>query len=126
VLTCKILTVAAVSNWRYSECFNVFSPYVVRCVVYILENKEFNDSELREILGFIQACTHNTTELDSLRQVIFAGANCYKKYLNHDDTRTAEITRNLLGFCNEFRFEKANQCVNIDSTENTPLELAFI
>ncbi|MET1257499.1 hypothetical protein [Aliikangiella maris] len=96
----------AIYGFLHSEACHQYTtysctPYVVKCVLYILELKEFKDSELGEILGFIQACTYNAREIESLRNEILSGIECYKKYKGRK-ARVGEEATKLVEFCNEY------------------------
>ena len=96
----------AIYGFLHSEACHQYTtysctPYVVKCVLLILEHKEFSESELAEILGFIRACTNSAKENEMLRNEILAGRECFQKYLKKPGRPRIESAK-LLEFCSEY------------------------
>jgi hypothetical protein len=95
----------AIYGFLHSEACHQYTTYsctapVVRCVVFILENNNFNDfSELRDILGFIRACTYSAKSKEDLKKEIVNGLRCYEKYSNHSDINICKESKGLIEFC---------------------------
>ena len=95
----------AIYGFLHSEACHQYTTYsctapVVRCVVFILENNEFSDFvELRNIIGFIHACTYSARSKEDLRQEILNGLRCYEKYSNHADINVCKEYKALIEFC---------------------------
>ena len=89
------------------------TPYVVRCVLHIIENEDISNLEtigaplIRELLGFIKACTHSAKTDSKLRAEILDGLNCYKSHLEYPDSKTAKISQELVGFCDVCKTENS-------------------
>jgi len=97
----------AVYDFLHSSACHQYStysctPYVVRCVINLLNTNGFESHLLHEIIGFIQACTHNASDLKELRNEIITGKECYIKYLKHTDIRVIEIAKDLVQFCSKY------------------------
>jgi len=102
----KDLIDEAIYGFLHSSACHQYStysctPYVVRCVVFILESKYFEIEQTCEILGFLNACTHSARVNPELRKEIIQGAECFKKYLKHSDPKVIKNIQKLLVFCNE-------------------------
>lgn len=102
----------AVNEFLFSSALHQYTtysctPYVVRCVLDIIRNSDIKDLEsigsplIRELLGFINACTQSAKSDIKLRSEILDGVDCYRGHLEHPDRKTAKAASELLNFCDE-------------------------
>lgn len=80
------------------------TPYVVRCVLYLLSKKEVGCGLMHGVVGFVDACSVSARCQPELAREILAGADLYKQFAGHRDARVAERAKALVEFC-----EVANQ-----------------
>lgn len=105
-LMCKDddLREGAINDFLFSQICHQYTTYsatppVVKCVIYILNNHDFEDEEtLADILGFIEACTHNAKSDFLLRKEILAGETCYQRYAQHPANNVREYSEQLVHF----------------------------
>ncbi len=99
----EFLLSSAIHQYTTYSC----TPYVVRCVLDIIRNGDIEALEsigaplVRELFGFINACTPSANNDNTLRNEIINGLDCYQEYLDHHDRKTAKIANVLLKFCIE-------------------------
>jgi hypothetical protein len=97
----------AVNGFLHSSACHQYTtysstPYVVRCVIDLLNSRLLDIEQTSEILGFVQACTFSARDKEPLRVEIMKGSECFKKYLKHSDSKVTETANKLLEFCGEF------------------------
>jgi hypothetical protein len=77
------------------------TPWVVRCVIKILNLSYFEIEQTSGIFDFLRACTHSARNKTDLKKEILNGVECYKKYADHRDVNVVKNVKLLLEFCAE-------------------------
>ena len=75
------------------------TPYVVRCVLYLLNKKEVGCDLMHDVVGFVDACSGSAKEEPELAQEILAGASLYEQFAGHSDPRVSKRAKSLVAFC---------------------------
>lgn len=72
----------AINEFLFSTAFHQYTtysctPFVVRCVLYIIQNEKVDQRVLAELYEFLNACTHGAKHDLVLRSEILKGKQCY-------------------------------------------------
>jgi hypothetical protein len=79
------------------------TPAVLRCVIYIVQNHQCDESLLSELLWFIEACKYNAKSILSLRDEIIKGHELYRELRDHKCQDVREAVLLLDEFCESYK-----------------------
>ena len=75
------------------------TPYVVRCVVFLISQQDVGWDLMHDVIGFVYACTQSGKLEPKLMQEILLGKPQFERLSRHEDEKVAACAASLLAFC---------------------------